>query len=275
VEIRLLKKGYKNNEQFYKDFLEDQIKSKDEYFSDDVVYIDAAPDFPIYLAHGSEEERKELFLKAFSVLSSSYLHTDRDLHFEEIFWHSLLTVTKRDYLLEQYPQIADGINHFKNIVIKDFDWENYIYKCVLGAQYINDAEDDYEKRMRYYGLLIDNLDMYNYIIKYEIFRNDRFLLNILDIIDELNLSKVMKSKIVGRPNLGKDERVGRRVIFEFNKSYPVVMSPMLEKEDLKEYFLTYLSYYYDMSPLQENVEEEVPKNKNRITGIFQTLFKSS
>ncbi|WP_286131770.1 hypothetical protein [Bacillus sp. FJAT-25509] len=91
--------------------------------------------------------------------------------------------------------------------------------------------------------------MYNYIIKYEIFRNSSFLLNILDIIDELDLSKVMKSKIIWRENLGKDERVGRRVIFEFNKSYPVIMSPMLEKEDLKEWFLKYLSYYYDESPV--------------------------
>jgi hypothetical protein len=251
VEIRLLKKGYKNNEQFYKDFLEDQIKTKDEYFSDDVVHLDEAPDFPVYLAQRSETDRKELFLEAFDVISRSYLNTDRDIHFDEIFWHSLLTVTKREYLLEQYPQIAEGINHFNNIVLKDFNWENYIYKCVLGAQYINDAVTEDADRLRYYDLLIDNLDMYNYIIKYEIFRNDRFLLNILDLIDELNLSKVMKSKITGRDDLGKDERVGRRVIFEFNKSYPVIMSPMIEKDELKEYFLQYLSYYYDISQLQD------------------------
>ncbi|MFH0070182.1 hypothetical protein [Peribacillus sp. NPDC056705] len=253
MEIRLLKKGYKNNEQFYKDFLDDQIKYKDDYFSGDVVYIDEAPDFPIYLAQRTEKDRKELFLEAFDVLSRTYLKTDRDLHFEEVFWHSLLTVKKRDNLLEQYPQIADGINHFNNIVLKDFNWESYIYKCVLGAQYINDAVSDKAERIRYYELLIDNLDMYNYIIKYEIFRNDRFLLNILDIIDELNVSKVMKSKIIGRDDLGKDERVGRRVIFEFNKSYPVIMSPMIEKEDLKEFFLTYLGYYYDISSLQATV----------------------
>ncbi|PFH90625.1 hypothetical protein [Bacillus sp. AFS088145] len=249
MEIRLLKKGYKNNEQFYMDFLDDKIRYKDEYFSEDVVFIDEAPDFPIYLAQRSELERKELFLEAFKVLSSSYLNTDRDIHFDELFWHSLLTSVKRDYLLEQYPQIAEGISHFNNIVLKDFNWESYIYKCVLGAQYINDAVSDIEERARYYELLIDNLDMYNYIIKYEIFRNDRFLLNILDIIDELDLSKVMKSKIIGRENLGKDERVGRRVLFEFNKSYPVIMSPMLDKEDLKEWFLKYLSYYYEMSPV--------------------------
>ncbi|MDC3418082.1 hypothetical protein [Aquibacillus salsiterrae] len=244
MEIRLLKKGYKNNEQFYKDFLEDQILINEEYFSGEIVFINSAPDFPIYMAKGSEQERGQLFLEAFELISSSYLNTNRDIHFDEVFWHSLLAVYKRDYLLEQYPQIKDGINQFNNIVLKDFNWENYIYKCVLGAQYVNDQVTDLDERVRYYGLIFENLDLYNYIIKYEIFRNDSFLKNILDIIDELNLSKVMKAKITDRDDLGADERVGRRVIFEFNKSYPIIMSPMLEKEDLKELFLEYLSYYY-------------------------------
>ncbi len=250
MEIRLLKKGYKNNEQFYKDFLEDQIQSNDDYFSEEVAFINVSPDFPIYIAHGSEDEKKELFLQAFEVISDSYLNTNRDLHFDEIFWHSLLAVYKRDYLLDQYQQIKDGLNHFNNIVLKDFNWENYIYKCVLGAQYINDNVSDASERNRYYQLIIENLDLYNYIIKYEIFRNDKFLINILDIIDELKLSKVLKAKITGRDDLGKDERVGRRVIFEFNKSYPIVMSPMLEKEDLKELFLQYLNYYHDIVQTQ-------------------------
>lgn len=250
MEVRLLAPGYKNSEQLYKDFLDDQVQSNEEYFSGDTVNIEYAPDFPIYMAHGSEEERKELFLKAFNVLSQSYLHTSRDVHLDERFWHSLLVTKKRDYILQHYPKVREGINHFHNIVLKKFDWENYIYKCVLGVQYINDTVDDLSERHRYYNLLVENLDLYNYIIKYEIFRNDRFLVNILDIIDELGLSKVMKSKIHGRDDLGKDERVGRRVIFEFNKSYPVVMSPMLEKEDLKPIFLRYLRYYYDTSKLE-------------------------
>ncbi|EDL66575.1 hypothetical protein [Bacillus sp. SG-1] len=252
MEIRLLEKGYKNNEQFYKDFIEDQILLKEEYFSKEVVHLDKAPDFPIYIAQGNETERKDLFLEAFRVLTDYYLDTDRDVHLNEQFWHSLL-ITKREFLLENYPKITEGINHFNNIVLKKFDWENYIYKCVLGAQYINDFVTEPEQRERYYSLLVDNLDIYNYIIKYEIFRNDRFLINILDIIDELDLSKVLKAKIKDRDDLGKDERVGRRVIFEFNKSYPVIMSPMLDKEELKPIFLKYLNYYYNSSEALEEV----------------------
>lgn len=243
MEIKLLKKGYKNNQQFYQDFLDDQIKNKDEYFSGEVVNIDIAPNFPIYMGIGYEKKRSELFLQAFEVISKSYLNTDRDIHFNEVFWHSLLCVYKRDFLLNEYPEIVNDQSNFNKIVIKKFDWENYIYKCILGAQYINDNVCDEEERRRYYNLIIENLDLYNYIIKYEIFRNDKFLLNILDIIQDLDLSKTLKVKIKGRDDLGKDERIGRRVIFELNKSYPVIMSPMIEKEELKEVFLQYLSYY--------------------------------
>ena len=247
MEIRLLKKGYKKNDQFYKDFLEDQIRNNDDYFSGEIVHIDEIPDFPVYMGTRNEEEKKKLFFEAFDVISKSYLNTDRDVHFEEIFWHSLLCVYKRDYLLENYPEIKDSRSKFNNIVIRDFDWENYIYKCVLGAQYINDNITKKEEREKYYEYIIDNLDLYNYIIKYDIFRNDKFLLNILDITYELGLSDILKSKIKGRPELGKDPRVGRFVIFEFNKSYPVIMSPMMDKEALKKSFLEYLSYYYDIN----------------------------
>ena len=62
--------------------------------------------------------------------------------------------------------------------------------------------------------------MFNYIIKYEIFRNGQFLINIMDVIEETGLSSVLKAKIKNRPDLGKDERYGRRVLFEMNKGSP-------------------------------------------------------
>ena len=58
MEIRLLIKGYKNNEQFYQDFLEDKINSNEDYFSNDIVTIADAPDFPIYMGRGSEDEKR-------------------------------------------------------------------------------------------------------------------------------------------------------------------------------------------------------------------------
>ncbi|WP_297130395.1 hypothetical protein [Terrisporobacter sp.] len=250
MEIRLLKKDCIKKEEFYKDFLDDKIIERDEYFSDEVVHVKEAPDFPIYMGKGSEEEKAVLFKKAFEVMDNCYLDTDRDIHMNEMFWYSLLCVHKRDFLLKEYPQIGESIKDFQNIVVKKFDWENYIYKCVLGAQYVKDNTDCDEDRDRYYDLIVENLDVYNYMIKYEVFRNDKFIINVLDIIDDRGLAKVLKAKIKDRPDLGKDERYGRRVLFEFNKAYPIVMSPMLEKDELEVLFMEYLGYYYDLSKLE-------------------------
>lgn len=250
MEIRLLNKDCLKKKEFYKDFLEDKIVENDEYFSDKVVHIKEAPDFPIYMGKASEEEKVRLFKQAFEIMADCYLDTDRDIHMNEMFWYSLLCVYKRDFLLREYPQIGESMKDFQNIVVKKFDWENYIYKCVLGAQYVKDNTDCDEDRDRYYDLIVENLDVYNYIIKYEIFRNDKFLINVMDIIDGRGLAKVLKAKIKDRPDLGKDERYGRRVLFEFNKAYSVVMSPMLEKDELEELFMEYLGYYYDLSGLE-------------------------
>lgn len=246
LEVKLLKKEYLKTEQFYKDFLDGNLLERDDYFTEESVYLDEAPDFPIYLHTANEARKIELFFEAFDVLSNYYLETDRDIHFNEMFWYSLFCVYKRDYLISQYPEIKDNIKYFHNIVLKKFDWENYVYKCILGAQYIKDNVSE-EEREKYYHLIVENLDLYNYIIKYEIFRNDKFLINVLDIIHDRRLGKILKAKIKGRDDLGKDERVGRRVIFEFNKSYPIVMSPMMSKEELEVLFLQYLSLYADLS----------------------------
>lgn len=95
-------------------------------------------------------------------MAKHYIKTDRDVHLNEKFWHSLLCQQHRDYLLESYPQIRDGgIKEFKNIVLKAFNWENYIYKCVLGAQYITDNIEDEIEQKRYFKLIAENLDVYN------------------------------------------------------------------------------------------------------------------
>lgn len=62
------------------------------------------------------------------------------------------------------------------------------------AQYVQDNVA-LQERERYYRLILNNFDMFNYIIKYEIFRNGQFLINIMDVIDETGLSAVLKAKI--------------------------------------------------------------------------------
>ncbi len=266
IEVRLLKDKYKNNEDLYDAFLHDKIIGNEEFLSGEKVRIEAAPVFPIYMAKGTEGEKNEKFITVFEVMKKFYIEMDRDIYLNERFWHSLLCQEHRDYLLDNYPEIIDGgLKEFKNIVLKGFDWENYIYKCILGAQYVTDNIVDENEQKRYYRLIVENLDLYNYIIKYNIFRNDIFLIKILNIVDKYDLSKILKAKIkdkeiIEKYHLGKDERYGRRVIFEFNKSYPVVMVPMLNDEELEEKFFEYLDIYYDVSQIDK-------WNKNNISSI--------
>ena len=242
MEIRFLKSSYIKGEQVYNDFLNNTIGSLEEHYDDKIANINSVPDFPIYI-NVSENVRATLFVEAINIISNHYLDMDREYSLDGQFWHSLLLLKKRDYILEKYPAVKESESNFKNVVVKKFDWENYIYKCVLAAQYVNDNVADPEKREFYYNLIANNLDVYNYIIKYEIFRNDKFLLNVLDIIYDNDLSEILKAKIKDRPDLGKDERVGRRVIFELNKSYPVVLAPTLDKEELEVLFLENLKKY--------------------------------
>jgi hypothetical protein len=252
VKVRLLKSGYRKSETIYQDFKDNKIVSNDDYFTDDVVMLPSNIPFPIYMGKGSNVIRRTEFFEAFRILADHYIFSNRDLHLDEVVWHSYFITHHRDYLIGKYPSILESKSEFERIVTKSFDWENYIYKCVLATEYVEDHAITPEEKEYYYSLIFENLDLYNYIIKYEIFRNKEFLLKVLQIVDELDISDIMKGNIKDRPDLGKDERYGRRVIFELNKSYPVVMAPMLDKEELKKEIILALSLYYDVStiPLQ-------------------------
>ena len=254
MQINLLTDGYKDSEGFYQAFLNDTLRQR-SFISENYINIPSElPDFPIFSAIKNQEERANEYCKMIKIIAEYVITLDRDIYMDERFWHSWLCLYKREYLLNIYPQIKEDYGAFKNIVIKKFDWENYIYKAILIAQYVEENAQP-EKYEYYYRLILQNMDMFNYIIKYEIFRNGKFLINIMDIIAETGLSSILKAKIKNRPDLGKDERYGRRVIFEMNKAYPIVMSPMLDKDMLKEYFLKYLGYYYEGN--EEIDEKEV------------------
>ena len=258
MQINLLTDGYKDSEEFYQAFLNDTLRQS-SFISENYINIPSElPDFLIFFAIKNQEERANEYCKMIKIIAEYVITLDRDIYMDERFWHSWLCLYKRKYLLNIYPQIKEDYGAFKNIVIKKFDWENYIYKAILIAQYVEENAQP-EKYEYYYRLILQNMDMFNYIIKYEIFRNGKFLINIMDIIEETGLSSILKAKIKNRPDLGKDERYGRRVIFELNKAYPIVMSPMLDKDMLKEYFLKYLGYYYEGN--EEIDEKEVQEQE--------------
>lgn len=242
MQIKLLNKGYKNDEKFYEAFLSGDLTDENKDFvSDEYVEINSNPDFPIYMGYKDDSRKNKEFKELIKAIEDNFLCLDREIMLDELFWHSYLCLYKRDYIMDKYPEIKNSHAKFKNVVIKKFDWENYIYKAILITQYTNDFREK-EDHNKYYNLMLENMDLFNYIIKYEIFRNGQFLLNVLDIIDEMNLSNILKAKI--KETKDSDQRFGRKVIEELNRSYPIVMSPMLEKEELKVYFMKYLKMYY-------------------------------
>ena len=178
MEIRLLNEKEIKTEEFYNDFLEGNINSKEEYFDGNVITIEEAPDFPIYIAKGSEDEKKVLFSRAINIISEYYINIDRDIHMNKMFWYSLFCTKKREYLLNEYPQIKDSKNNFHNIVLKKFDWENYVYKCILAAEYIKDYTDNEDLK----EVLIDFIKMRK-TIKSPV--TDRALKGILNKLDQL------------------------------------------------------------------------------------------
>lgn len=250
MKIKLIKATHKRDEKLYNAFVKGTIP--EAFFTDEVVELEEAPPFPIYIAKGNDEEKKAAFLQAFAVIANNYVQLDRDIHFNDVFWYSLFLTHHRQYIIETYPQVLEAHSNFMNVVMKHFDWENYVYKCILAVEYIEDATCLYLPKARYYELIPENLDLYNYIIKSPLFRNGDFLIKLLTVIDKLQLSALLKSKIKDRPDLGKDERYGRRVVFELNKAYPVLMSPLLTVEELEREVIKALSLYYDLSQLPLN-----------------------
>ena len=69
MEVRLLVEDYKKIENLYKDFVEDKIADNELYISDEFFFIEQAPDFPIYMAKGSEKQKKQDFMQAFRIVS--------------------------------------------------------------------------------------------------------------------------------------------------------------------------------------------------------------
>ncbi|MGL6008198.1 MAG: hypothetical protein ACRC1D_01960 [Culicoidibacterales bacterium] len=245
MQFKLLHENYKQSAEFYQAFVTDTVADSD-FLSNEVVTLSKATPFPIYMGTKYKDDKKHAFITAIEIIATDYLQTSRELHFEERVWHSYFISCHREYLIKTYPVILESQTDFENIVTKKFDWENYIYKCVLVAEYVADYTTNPSHKQALYELVYDNLDIFNYMIKYPLFRTGAFVLTFLEAIDELAITDIMKAKVKNRPELGADERYGRRVLAELNQSYPVVLVPMLSKAALKEYIMHSLAQYEEL-----------------------------
>ena len=171
VKVKLLKSGYEKNEKFYEDFVENRILNNEEYFTEETVTFPSDIAFPIYMGKGNEEQKKEQFFEAFKILSKHYISSERDIHLDEKVWHSFLVTRQREYLIQKYPIILENQKEFSNIVTKKFDWENYIYKCVLATEYVEDSSSSEEEKNRYYNLIVGTSHLVNSTNSYSYLRH--------------------------------------------------------------------------------------------------------
>ena len=261
MRINLLKSRYKNDEEFYKAFKEDTLEESG-FISDRSVFIpNEIPDFKLDFNGKTLEQRMEEYVPVIDIMDKYVITLERDIFMDECFWHSLFCIYRRELYIDMYPEIMESYSRFKKIMLKPFDWANFIYRIILIAQYV--SEERPNEKEKYYRAILDNLDLCNYVLKYEVFRNGHFLMNIMDIIMDNDLSALLKSRIKNRPDIGKDERYGRRVMQEFNNSYPMIMSPMLDKETLEKYFMQFLSYYAELND-DELEQNALPEKDNEL-----------
>ena len=118
MESKLLSGNYKNDENFYRAFLNDTLWQS-EYLSNESKLIPRKlPDFPIYLNRFDSTSYENDYLEMLHAMTAYVLDIDRDITMDECFWHSWLCLYQREYLLEKYPKIKEKYSNFKNIVIK-------------------------------------------------------------------------------------------------------------------------------------------------------------
>ncbi len=228
---------------FFEYFSNPNIKC-DELFLEEYYEVENISFFPIYIAEGSDEEKKKQFLEGFNTIKLNYLILGKEILLDKIFWYSLFfTKDYRNYIIENYPQTLKSEKKFKNIVLKKFDWENYVYKLVLGADYISEEVVNEEHHDKYFNLIFNNLDVYNYLLKSELFRNGKFMKNILDVIDKNNISSDLKKRILDMEKPNVDKRVGREIIASLSQSYPTLFIHDLDYDDFEILFMKFYKQY--------------------------------
>ncbi len=217
MEVRLVKKEVLKSNDFYNDFLDGNLHSKEEYFTDRFVYIENAPDFVINLENVQENNKKYMFVNVLNIILDNYSDLEKEYKFKSEFWYSLFIVYKREFLFKTYPDIKENINMYHEIILNNFDEDNFIYQCILACDYIK----EYKKEEKFLEIAYDNFDLYISMIKSKILNNGYFITNILSIIDEYNFG-----------DLYKNEKLRDKLIVDCTKIYPIKLTPLMDKNEL-------------------------------------------
>lgn len=241
MKINILRNEYIYSEKFIEDFKTNNVGSLQSEYTDESVEINNIEPFNFYLNISNEDRRSFEYIDSLNKIIN-YLILPQKILMNHDFWITLFSKYYYSFTISKFPQLLTKNSDFKNILFKSFDWENYIYKLIIITQYIEDTRP-IEEYQKYFNIVVDNLDVVNYLLKNKIFNNANFFVNVLDTIVSTDSSKVLKKSLVKNAKKDKDERVGRKVIFEFNRDYPVISSPILDFEEFKLRFIKYYNEY--------------------------------
>jgi hypothetical protein len=243
MEIRKIKNSLDNNT-LLKYFSKDQLIKEDSLFENEFYYLSGFEYFDPYVGSLTTDTYVQKMMRLFKNVSNvidSY-SIPSNYYEDGTFWKSTFLTLYREELNNNYPAIIRDETTFNNVIGKKWGWENYIFKAILVKKYLPYAENFFTKE-EFYETVAENIDVFNYLVKGPIFRNDKFIVKILKIIKDEDLVSLSKRKIQNRPDLGSDERIGRRAIYEMNKIYPIIMVHNLEIDQLKEIYIKSIRKY--------------------------------
>lgn len=240
MKIDLLNENFKKTTNLYNIFLNNTCY-ENNLFSEDSVELPFDPiDFPIYF--GPHYKHNDNLYDLVLIMKNNFISLNNNIYMSSRFWYSYFFTVMREYLTHKYPDILNSEKAFKNIVIKPFNWESYLYKAILISEYVSDFVS-FEEQDDFIYLMIDNGDLFNYVAKSKLFRNGPFFINFLRIIKEDNLSSLLKSKFKNTNNPDKDLRIGRLILQDFSNAYPTILFPLLSIDELRIEFYKSLNKY--------------------------------
>lgn len=254
-EIYLLKEPIVNKLDFYNSFLRNTLK-EDGFFTDTRVKVPDLDEFLTYSGNANKNSSKILG-DLIKIMMYNFIDLKQEIYMSQNFWMSYLVSKLRMSLFRNYPSISENFNTFRLIVLRKFDWENYLYKAAIFANVLNDKLQNKDLLDDYIDVILNNMDLFNYILKLTSLRNDNLIYNMITLLYENKDSELSSFlKFRSREDINKDDSPGRLVLLEFNTTYPAILFPMLNYDEFKKIFLNYIDHNKKIALLKKQYEEK-------------------
>lgn len=254
-EIYLLKDPIVNELDFYNSFLRNTLK-EDNFFTDTKVEVPDLDEFITYSGNANKNSSKILG-DLIKIMLYNFIDLKQDIYMSQNFWMSYLVSKLRMSLFRNHPTISENFNTFRLIVLRKFDWENYLYKATIFANVLNDKLQDKDLLDDYIDVILNNMDLFNYILKLSSLRNDNLIYNMITLLYENKDSKLSSFlKYRSKDTIDVDASPARLVLLEFNTTYPAILFPMLNYDDFKAIFFKYLNHNEKIDLLKKQYEEK-------------------